>query len=93
MNCGRDPSTSVSRHVFVGVYGHVGTHNWKRSWPRPPPLGEVPDQDHPCKQASMMRMAREHEVLIARTLMSKQTDTQDTMTTARACIMITVHVL
>ena len=42
--------------------------------PDPPPGGQGPP---PCRQARMVRMAREHEVIMARNMMSNHTDMQD----------------
>ena len=44
--------------------------------PDPPPRGQGPP-DPPCAQARMVRTAREHEVIMARNMMSNHTDMQD----------------
>ena len=44
--------------------------------PDHPPWGQC-TQDPPCAQARIARTAREHEVLMARNMMSNHTDMQD----------------
>ena len=50
-----------------------GSENFKMM-PRTSPL---PSLEPPCTQARMVRAAREHEVIMARNLMSNHTDMQD----------------
>mgnify|MGYP001489336735 CR=1 FL=1 len=80
----QNPGLSSQQKLFYSglwTLGGVPPPNPLLPWggegpPDPPPGQGLPDP--PCAQARMVRTAREHEVIMARNMMSNHTDMQDT---------------